>query len=927
MALCAANARIGAFLDGRRVALLRTSAGNAMRLVQHWMLTEPSHDVTEIPETANLWPLFGLAQERFHDINRSKRSGPQQGVFGTSIGTAQDGGLLLIWTQRPAEPAGALGGTALTSITQGLLSAMRRQERTSAANAALDGQRPADSETGARLTEALLSKALDQVEGGVVLYDAEDRFLYCNQRFHEIYPLVASATVPGRPFEETVQRAIALGQFVEAKGDATKWIANRLAHLRKGGSGFARTLSDGRMLQVVEHLLPGGERIEVHSDITELTLAKQRLRNLIDGGRICSWEWNIVTGEHMVNENWAAMLGYRLKDLMPISFDTWRLRVHPDDLAATEASFDRAMQDATVHFHSEYRLRHKDGHWIWVLDTGNTLHRGPKGDPELIAGVQIDITEQKAREAALTAMKADLERSIAERDRVEQRLFDIATVSDGWLWEMDRDCRYSLVLDGEFFDDGGQPKEALQGKTQEDWLAVNPDMVPGVPWDTMLAALRAHEPFRDFIYRAPQSTDGLVRWRRMTGKPIFDAAGQFLGYRGVGSDVTELYQAKARAEEANRTKSMFLATMSHEIRTPLNGVLGMAEVLDASLEHPDHKRMIGTIRRSGGALLNILNDILDMSKIEAGKMELEAVPFSPADLAERVHDLHALHAEEKGLTFELLTGPEAQITRIGDPYRVQQVLHNLISNAIKFTDRGAVTARFSGCAGKPLVIEVRDTGIGMTPEQTLRLHDEFSQADSSITRRFGGTGLGMAITRSLVEKMGGTITVDSRLGEGTTIQVSLPLPTKASRAEKAPVLTAGPGALAGLRLLAADDNLTNCAILEIMLTRLGATVTIVHDGAQAVAAWAPGRFDAVLLDIAMPVMDGPTALRAIRAQEAEQGAAPVPILAITANVMAHQVTEYMSWGFDRCIGKPISSADLSVVIGGLVASGPAQRIG
>jgi len=764
------------------------------------------------------------------------------------------------------------------------------------------------------------SEILDLLEQGVVIYDDADRFVYCNQRFRDFYPLVVPALVPGNGFEDIVRYGIAHGQLVEAEDSADAWIANRLAHRRSQGHSFERTLRDGRVLRVVGQLLSNGALMETHTDITEQFLAQQKLRNLIDGAQICTWEWNVKTSEHKVNEYWAALLGYQLEELNPISFDTWLQRVHPDDLAATEAQFNASFKDRDVIYKAEYRLRHKDGHWIWVLDTGRTLHWGPDGSPELVTGVQVDISAQRAREAALAAVKAELEQSISERTKVEQRLIDIAAVSDGWLWEMDSDRRFIFVLDGAYFDDGGVPKEGLFGKTQEEWLAAHPDMLPGIDWDIMLSALNSNQPFQDFVYRAPQSTDGMVRWRRMSGAPVFDEAGTFTGFRGVGSDVTQLYVAKAHAEEASRTKSMFLANMSHEIRTPLNGVLGMAELLDASLEQPDQKRMIGTIRRSGEALLNILNDILDMSKIEAGKIEFEALPFSPMDLAKRIEDQYELRADEKGLDFEVLIGSGAELLRVGDPHRVQQVLHNLVSNAIKFTDRGEVTVKISGRATMPLMIEVRDSGIGMTPEQVLRLHEEFSQADSSVTRRFGGTGLGMAITRSLVDRMGGTIQVDSTAGHGTTICVSLPLPLSTATVDRVAKTALEPVGLAGLRLLAADDNLTNCAVLEMMLTRLGAEVTIVNDGAQAVEAWQPGRFDAILLDIAMPVMDGPTALQKIRALEVQHGVSPSPIIAVTANVMAHQVAEYIAWGFDSCIGKPVSSVDLSLAVNSLVAS-------
>ena len=734
------------------------------------------------------------------------------------------------------------------------------------------------------------SVPIEILDDGVVIYDAGNRLVDCNHRFKDLY-------------------AVKTDLPTDHQSDVP----------RDDRSDDERTLPDGRVVQMVAHPMPNGGRIEIHSEITKLKLAEQRLRNLIDGAQICNWEWNVATGEHRVNEFWAALLGFRLEELTPITFETWRLRVHPDDLAATEALFEKGMSDDTVIYRAEYRLRHKDGHWIWVLDSGRTLRRGPDGTPELIAGVQVDISEQKAREAALTTITADLERSIAERATLEQRLFDIATVSDGWMWEMDAERRYSLVLDGENFNDGGVPQESLIGKTLEQWLDANPDMRAGIEWESLLKTIREHRPFRDFLYRAPKSVDGVVRWRRMTGKPIFDKTGKFTGYRGVGADVTELYLAKARAEETNRTKSMFLANMSHEIRTPLNGVLGMAEVLDGVLSNADHKRMIGTIRRSGESLLNILNDILDMSKIEAGKLELESVPFALNGLAERIEELHAVRAEEKGLEFEVLIGSGQETLREGDPHRLQQILHNLVSNAIKFTEKGEVTVKISGRKNSPLVIEVRDTGIGMTPAQLSRLHDEFSQADASVTRRFGGTGLGMAITRTLIEKMDGTIHVDSIFGEGTTVKVSLPLPESAGAVSKPAEQANAVVNLQGVRVLAADDNATNRAVLEVMLTRRGADVMLVSDGRQAVDAWATGEFDVVLLDIAMPVMDGPTALYEIRALEAKLGRDPVPIIAVTANVMAHQVAEYLMQGFDSCLAKPLNSNDMALVITTFVA--------
>lgn len=647
-----------------------------------------------------------------------------------------------------------------------------------------------------------------------------------------------------------------------------------------------------------------------------LALAERRLRDVIDGAQVGTWTWDFDTVTQVVNDVWAQMLGYDPREISQVTYETWSRLVHPDDRDWVEAELRRCTSGEVDSYEAEYRMQHRDGHWIWVLDRARVVRRKPDGSPKVMAGIQIEISGQKSREAALLRAKAELEEALALRDSAEQRFTDIATVTDGWYWEQDADLRFSHMSRTPHIERLGLTGDRILGRTREAWVNSHPDVRASADWEIVFSAQRDRRPFRNFVYRAPATPDGEERWFRISGQPIFDGGGKFLGYRGVGSDVTELYVAKARAEEASRTKSMFLANMSHEIRTPLNGVLGMAEVLDSALTDPEHRRMIGTIRRSGETLLNILNDILDMSKIEAGKMELESLPFSPTEVAERVEDLHRLKAEEKGLDFEVLFTTGADLRRIGDPFRVQQIMHNLVSNAIKFTDRGEVTVEISGRRDTPLVLEVRDTGIGMTAQEVARLHEEFRQADSSVTRRFGGTGLGMAITRSLVMRMGGEISVTSQPGAGTAVRVTLPLPvTDALPDANAPFRdTSEEPRLDGVRVLAADDNGTNRSVLEMMLTRSGAKVVTVVDGLQAVQTWEPGMFDVVLLDIAMPVMDGKAALQAIRAKEDAAGVQRQPIIAVTANAMSHQIVEYLIWGFDSCVSKPLTMADVTKAI-------------
>jgi len=392
--------------------------------------------------------------------------------------------------------------------------------------------------------------------------------------------------------------------------------------------------------------------------------------------------------------------------------------------------------------------------------------------------------------------------------------------------------------------------------------------------------------------------------------------------------MAELVKARDDANAANVLKSHFLANMSHEIRTPLNGVLAMAEVMAMDKLSPTQHERLKVIRESGAVLLSVLNDVLDLSKIEAGRLEITDRPFDIAQLAQSIRETYAQQAREKGLAFEVAVAPEAQGLWRGDADRLRQILGNLIANALKFTLEGAVAVRFASAEdGSGLRIDVADTGIGISPEILPRLFDKFVQADSSTTRRFGGSGLGLAICRELAVLMDGSIKVQSREGRGSTFTVLValpreeaitdvhyidddhaPAPEAETSAEAAPVETAR------LRVLAADDNPTNQKVVAAVLAPLNAEVTLVADGAACVEAWQAGTFDIVLMDIHMPVMDGVEASRAIRALEADQGRVRTPIIAVTANALAHQVEDYLAAGMDGHVAKPIEVTKLYAAI-------------
>jgi signal transduction histidine kinase len=369
-------------------------------------------------------------------------------------------------------------------------------------------------------------------------------------------------------------------------------------------------------------------------------------------------------------------------------------------------------------------------------------------------------------------------------------------------------------------------------------------------------------------------------------------------------------QARDRAEAGDRAKSEFIANMSHEIRTPLNGVLGMAQVMEAHDLSPAQRDRLRVMRESGAALLTLLNELLDFAKIEAGKLEIENTPFDLERLVRQVASTFEGLAGTKGLELAVSVAPEAEGAWIGDALRIRQVLSNLVSNAVKFTDRGGVTLTASMDA-HGLRFRVVDTGIGLAAAQIPGLFDKFIQADASTTRRYGGTGLGLSIVRALVELMGGQIVVDSTPGEGACFTVALPLARAAgSVVEPTPSAAVVPWPGASLRILGAEDNSTNQLVLSALLEPLGAEVVLVANGRDAVAAFEAGRFDVVLMDVQMPEMNGLDATRAIRALEAREGRPRAPVIALTANVMGHQLDSYLAAGMDGHIAKPLDVAAL-----------------
>ena len=517
--------------------------------------------------------------------------------------------------------------------------------------------------------------------------------------------------------------------------------------------------------------------------------------------------------------------------------------------------------------------------------------------------------------SGLIAMSHDITDVIGSLDRAErseQRLKLALEIADVLVYEVDYETReLSLTGAADTFFDGASTYEKI---APDPFSVVHPDDREAA-LDEWARCQQAGEPFRhECRVIAP---DGRELWAFSGAEMAYGVDGKPQRLLGVLRNITDRKRsedqvARARdiAEAASRAKSEFLANMSHEIRTPLNGVMGVASALSRTALTPGQEEMVGLIRTSGQTLEAILSDLLDLARIESGKLDLKAEPFDLSASLRAIAELFRPLAAEKGLGFDLDLDPSAEAWFEGDAVRLRQVSGNLLSNAIKFTTRGSVSLRAFVEDGV-LALAVRDTGIGFDDDFKARMFERFEQADGSITRRFGGTGLGLAISSQLARTMGGDLTAESEPGKGATFILTLPLPGVA--APDAGIAVAPPAEAAEARaprVLLAEDHAVNRRVVQLLLEPAGVELTCVENGALAVDAALLQDFDLVLMDMQMPVMDGLTAIRAIRAGET----ARTPIWALSANALPEHVRASAEAGADGHLTKPISPDALFEVL-------------
>ncbi len=603
----------------------------------------------------------------------------------------------------------------------------------------------------------------------------------------------------------------------------------------------------------------------------------------------------------------------------------WKPVVHPDDLDGCIARWTHAFTTGSTH-EEEIRIRRaSDGAYRWHLSRALPM-RGPDGKVVQWVGTSTDIHDRKVLADELEAAHADLEARVAERTiqvNDEKRFVNavLSHIADG-IVACDPAGRITYM--------NGAAREmqgitdAHTGRPATDLSLYEHATGQPLPWERRPLAIALRNQPMDTVEFYVHRPGGEVRDIVASARPMIDSAGDVAGAVSVWHDVTELrrsqrdlVKAKEAAEGASRSKGEFLANMSHEIRTPMTAIIGYAGLLsDGEPSAEERADYVQVIQRNGDHLLCIVNDILDLSKIEAGKMRVERMAMSPRRVVAEVESSMRVRAVERRIAFAVECAGDVPETIWSDPTRFRQVLLNLVSNAIKFTASGGVRVVLSaGAAARTLSVAVIDTGIGITQEQVGRLFEPFAQADTSTTRRFGGTGLGLAVSKRLVEMLGGSLTVESVAGRGSTFGFTIACPEMpagagAPAAERLARVTSAMTRLAG-RVLLAEDSVDNRRLVRLYLEEAGLTVDVAVDGRAAVDAVvaADGRgepFDLVLMDMQMPVMDGYAATRHIRGL----GYADLPIVAFTAHAMAAESDRCAAAGCDDYATKPVDPVSL-----------------
>lgn len=678
------------------------------------------------------------------------------------------------------------------------------------------------------------------------------------------------------------------------------------------------------------------------------------------------WDWNLETDEVYYSRSWKSMLGYAESEVNH-SIETWSNLVHPKDKARVLQEAKDYIAGRIDSYEIELRMQHKQGHEVSVLSRAFLVRSNVEKKPLRLIGTNIDITDRRLSERFILAT-SNILKMIATREPASDIYNAIALLYES----RHPGLRCSmLLLDGTKLMHAGAPSlpdqycNALNGleygpavgscgtSTYTGRRVLVEDIETDPKWEKLKHLALQHgmrscwsEPIKDSsgevlgafgmyhdhpcLPNEDESNDlasaarlaGIIMERERSEKEL-DLHKQNLE-KLVATRTLELDKAKNEAENANLAKSEFLANMSHEIRTPMNAIIGMSHLTLQTDLTQQQRNYIGNVHHAAEGLLGILNDILDFSKIEAGKIVLENVGFSLSKAINDVVNVVGMKAEENGMHLAVNISPELPDSFLGDAMRLSQILINLAGNAVKFSKPGGkialdISLKEERAAAFILQFSVADTGIGMTPAQVDNLFQAFSQADASTTREFGGTGLGLIISKEMVYRMGGDIWVESELGSGSTFIFTISLGkcsddivhTKSREQQKETDLENAIARLRGAKVLLVEDNVVNQLVISEILKGNGLDVVTTNNGQEALDVLAHEDFDGVLMDCQMPVMDGYEATRRIRAQDRFK---TLPILAITANAMADDRAKVLAAGMNDHIAKPIQIRSVLVTM-------------
>jgi len=724
---------------------------------------------------------------------------------------------------------------------------------------------------------ALLAAAVD----GVIRLDARGQIEESNSAVERLFGYEARRML-GRPISEFIPD---IGDLKGHLGEASE-----RAGLRVDGSLVPLRLS------IAETRLPDEHFFVVYlSDLTErLALEEARLRSeaqyraLVRNMPGAAYRYGLEPPHDLsfVGDGLLRISGHRPVDLhLPKPLQDLADFVFAEDLPATLNTAVKGIQTDGGYV-VEFRMRHRDGspRWVW---TAGSIARDERGVPRWIDGVMLDMTERHRYEIDLQVFRTIVASS---EDAIISK--DLNGIIKSW------NQGAAMVF--------GYAAEEVIGKPM---LMMFPEGREDEERD-ILERISKGQSVRHFD-TIRRRKDGSLIHVSVTISPMHDERGVVIGASKIARDVTERYrmevalrEAKEKAERAAAARTAFVANMSHEIRTPMNAILGFTDVLLGTHLDTSQRRHLDTVRRSAHSLLRLLDEVLDMAKLDRAALHLHRADFNLLGLIDELSSTWGAAARAKGLQMLVTYAPELPSRFNGDELRIRQVIGNLLGNAVKFTESGEINLEIYPRDGT-IGFRVRDTGIGIDSSRLAAIFEPFTQADASITRRFGGTGLGTTICKQLVELMGGRIWVDSILGEGSCFEFVLPLE---AANESVPERATPQRTLGRRRVLVVDDMAQNRELLEILLQRMGHEVLSAQDGMQALTITAGHPdLDLVLMDVHMPGMDGLAATRRLRARERQSGGRAVPVIALTASVMLEDRLEAREAGMDGFVAKPIEA--------------------